>query len=456
MKLGKIASIVGEGNFSTDPIDLICYSRDASENEGMPDIVVWPKSLDHVVAIVEECSREKIPITPRGAGTGLSGGAVPSEGGVLLVLSRMNKVIDVNEEDMYAEVEPGVVWASLDAELRKRGFFFPPDPASSDVCTMGGCVGENAGGIRGLKYGTTKDWILGLEVVLASGEVIETGSRTRKCVSGYDLTSLFVGSEGTLGIVTKIRARIHPLPEAKRTLLAYYGDLRKAGETVSKLVRTGIVPCAAEFLDRPTIEAVEAYTGVGFSECEALLLVEFDGSSKDVERGAREGEAICREMGALGVEVASGKEAEKLWVARKAALPALARLRPSCMLEDATVPVSKVPDMLERIRRIEQEEGISIPTFGHIGDGNLHPTILFDERIEEEREKAKRAAKKIFEAAIELGGTLSGEHGIGLSKKKFMPLEHKKAAIEAMLAVKKALDPQGIMNPGKIFPKGVP
>ena len=448
----ELEAIVGPENVSTEIVELLCYARDASENRALPDVVVWPRTTEQVSAIVKLANEHKIPITPRGAGTCLSGGPVPIKGGILVVMTRMNGILEINVEDMLALVEPGVIWQQLNDALEPYGLFLPPDPASGSVCTIGGCVAEDAGGVRAVKYGTFKDWVQALEVVLPTGDVMWTGARTRKCVSGYDLVKLFVGSEGTLGIITKILLRLFPRPRHRAVMSAFAPDLRKAGQAVYYVMSRGLVPSAAEIMDKYTLEAVSRYAGMEFPECEAMLIFEFDGFTvSDVRARLREAKKLC-EASELKVEIAETEaEANEIWRARKSASPALARLRPSSMHEDATVPTSKVAEMLTRIREISERRGILIATFGHAGDGNLHPVILFDEGDPDEHDRALKAAEDIFRAALELGGTLTGEHGIGISKARFFSLEHGSVELQVLRAIKRALDPNGILNPGKIW-----
>ena len=450
--LRALEDIVGPENMTVDPVELLCYARDASENFALPDVVVWPRSTEQVSAILKLANEHKVPVTPRGAGTCLSGGPVPIRGGILMVMTRMNRILEVDVEDMLALVEPGVIWQELNDAVAPYGLFLPPDPASGSVCTIGGCIAENAGGVRAVKYGTFRDWVQALEVVLPTGEVIWTGARTRKCVSGYDLVRLFVGSEGTLGVITKILLRLFPKPRHRAVMSAFAPTLEAAGKAVYYVMSKGLVPSAAEIMDKHTLEAVSKYAGMEFPECEAMLIFEFDGFTQaDVRARLREARKLC-EASRLSVKVAETEAEEaEIWRARKSASPALARLRPSSMHEDATVPTSKVAEMLVRIQQIAEHHGVLIATFGHAGDGNLHPVILFDERDPDEAERARRAAEDIFRAALELGGTLTGEHGIGLSKAPFFGLEHQPAELKILRAIKRALDPNGILNPGKIW-----
>jgi len=449
----RLAQIVGAENVSTESVDLLCYSRDASENVGMPDIVVWPNNTPQVSEIMKLANELKVPVTPRGAGTCLSGGPVPARGGVLLVLTRMNKILEIDITNLQVLVECGVVWQDLNNALTPYKLFLPPDPASRDACTIGGCIAECSGGIRAVKYGTFRDWALGLQVVLPNGEVIETGAKTRKGVSGYDLTRLFIGSEGTLGVITRTRLRIFPLPRYRLVMSAYFDSMESAGKAIFRVMTSDLIPSAAELMDKQTVEAVSKFINMKFPECVALAIFEFDGSSLgEVKRRIRQARKLCEREKATRVDVSETvEESDRLWRARKSAGPALATLKPSSLHEDATVPTSRIPEMLTRIKQIAQKHNVLIPTFGHVGDGNLHPIILYDERNPDEKKRAEAATADIFRAALELGGTLSGEHGIGLSKAPFFSMEHSSPETEVMRKIKNALDPNNILNPGKIW-----
>ena len=451
--LEKISKIVGQENILREPEDLICYGYDAAMEEALPDCVVFPRTTEQVSEIMKLSNEEEIPIYPRGAGSGLSGGSVPVKGGIVLVLTRMNKILDINIDDLYAKVEPGVVVADLINEVAKFGLVYPPDPSSMKTCTMGGAVAENAGGLRGLKYGVTSDYVMALTVVAPDGRIYKTGSITVKCVSGYDLTKLFVGSEGTLGVITEITVKLTPVPKARKSLMAVFNDIADAGKTVAAVIKSGTIPATLEILDKITLNAVEDFKGIGLPrEADALLLFETDGAPETTESEAEVIEKICREHNASEIRVAaSDAERDAIWAARRAALPSLARVKPTCILEDATVPRSKVPDMIQAVIDISKKYNVLIGTFGHAGDGNLHPTLICDERDKEEMERVEKAIDEIFDAAIKLDGTLSGEHGIGLAKKKYLKMEFGEHGVDIMHSVKKALDPKNLLNPGKIF-----
>lgn len=449
----ELNKILDPENVLTSKEALVLYSRDASRHHHLPDAVVMPTTTQGVSRVLRLANERGIPVTPRGAGTNLSGGAVPVSGGIVMVLTKLNKIMDIDEESLIARVQPGVVNSDLQKALEPRGLFFPPDPASLSVSTIGGNVAEGAGGPRGMKYGVTKDYVLGLEVVLPTGEIIRTGGRTVKNVTGYDLTRLFIGSEGTLGVITEITLRILPLPEAKKTLLAVYDDLGKAAETVSQIHHQGILPVTLEIMDQGSIRCVEEYAKIGLPvDAEAILLIEVDGSRETVEREALQVENFCRAQGAREVNVAKdAKEADRLWEARRSCFAAMARRRPTIIVEDATVPRGKLAQMMNKVKQIAEKHKVEICTIAHAGDGNLHPQIMTDESDPEEMERVEAAIGEIFRETIALGGTLSGEHGIGLEKKKFLKLEIDPGAIEVMKKIKKALDPKNILNPDKIW-----
>ena len=447
---------------------LICYGGDSTRLTGTADAVVRPCSAESIRLVMEYAAKEKIPITPRGAGTGLSGGCVPVNGGIVVSTERLNRIIEIDPVDLVAVVEPGVITASLHSAVEARRLFYPPDPGSHAFCTLGGNIAENAGGLRGLKYGVTRDYVMGLDIALPDGRTFKAGSRTRKNVTGYDMVRLFTGSEGTLGFITGATLKLIPLPEAKAGFLASFDTLEEASEAVVLIIKSGITPSTLEIMDSVTLKAVAAYRG-GMESREqslnapspfnggeggygALLLIEVDGSKPDVLRQSAKLVDALKFAGVKELRQAKDPlEQEEIWAARRAALTALARISPSVILEDATVPRGEVPAMVRAIRAVADKYGLVIGTFGHAGDGNLHPTIITDLRIEENRGKATAAVGEIFAAALKLGGTLSGEHGIGLMKSSYMESELGAAGLSAMRAVKDALDPQGIMTPGKIF-----
>ncbi|MDR3570059.1 MAG: FAD-linked oxidase C-terminal domain-containing protein [Syntrophobacteraceae bacterium] len=452
--LKEFERILGKDNVFTEEADRHGYSYDAAVLDPcLPAYVLRPGSTDALGAAVRICNENRLPLTVRGAGTNLSGGTIPQTGGVVILTNALNEILEINERDLYAVVQPGVVTAKFAAAVESLGLFYPPDPGSQAVSTLGGNVAENAGGLRGLRYGVTRDYVMGLEFFDPNGETVKTGARTVKCVTGYNLGGLLVGSEGTLGVFSRITLKLIPMPAAKKAMMAVFSDVSGASETVSAIIADRIVPVTLEFMDNFTIRAVEDFSRVGLPvEAAALLLIEVDGHPAQVEEEAARVEAICRKMGVMTIRVAKdAAERDKVWEARRAALSALSRIRPTTVLEDATVPRSKVPAMIRAITEIGRQYDLQIGTFGHAGDGNLHPTILSDRRDKEAWGRVEMAIDAIFEKALELGGTLSGEHGIGKAKSKYLEKEIGRPAIVYSRRIKAALDPNNIFNPGKII-----
>lgn len=452
----KLIEIVGPENYDDSKADLLVYSYDATPQfQSMPDAVISPRNKEEISHVISLCNQYNIPIVPRGSGTNLCAGTCPTEGGIVLLFKHLNKIIEIDEENLTATVQPGVITLELTEAVEAKGLFYPPDPGSMKISTIGGNINENSGGLRGLKYGVTRDYVMGLEVVLPNGEIITTGGKLAKDVAGYDLTRLFVGSEGTLGIVTEATLKLIPMPESKKTLLALYTDLESAAKSVSKIIASKIIPATLEFLDQPTLEAVEAFAQIGLpTEAKAILLIEQDGPAEIVEKDMKEIIQICKSERAVSVQEAkSEQEADALRTARRAALSALARLKPTTILEDATVPRSQIANMVKAINEIAEKYELWICTFGHAGDGNLHPTCLTDARNKEEIARVGKAFEEIFAKAIELGGTITGEHGVGVMKAPYLEMKLGKAGVAAMRAIKNSLDPNNIMNPGKMFAK---
>jgi len=452
--LSKIESIAGSKNFSTSKEDKICYSYDATPLfQKYPEAIVFPEDTEQISKIITLANEEKFSIVPRGAGSGLSGGSIPTEDSIVLVMTRWNKILELDESNLTITVQPGVITELIDIEAAKKGLFYPPDPGSMKFCTIGGNVAENAGGLRGLKYGVTKNYILGLEMVTPSGEIIFSGGKNVKDVAGYNLRDVMIGSEGTLGIFTKILLRLIPRPESSKTILAFFDSTIKSGQVVSEIIASKIIPSMVEFLDNTTIKCVEDYARLGLNtNLEALLLIEIDGSTDEVNRSSNIIQEICKKQNAEQILIAkTADEALKLKTARRSAFSALARVKPTTILEDATVPRSKLPEMLEAIQKIVNEENVLLGNFGHAGDGNLHPTCLTDERDKSEILKAEKAFEKIFNTAIKLGGTITGEHGTGLSKSQFLEAAVGSAGLQFMKKIKSSWDPNNILNPGKIF-----
>jgi len=449
-----IKNIVGKENVAEDKETRICYSYDATNLRYLPDLIVYPFNREQISAILRLANEARFPVIPRGAGTGFTGGTLPVEGGVVLVLTKMNRVLQIDPENLVAVVEPGVVTYHLQQEVEKIGLFYPPDPASLKSSTIGGNVAECAGGPRAVKYGVTKDYVLGLEVVLPTGEIITTGAQTVKSVVGYDLTKLLVGSEGTLGIITKIILRLLPLPKAKRTMLAMFPNIEAAATTVSQIISSRIIPTTLEFMDNATIRCVEDYLHMGLPvEAGALLIIEVDGAPEVLNGEVGEIQKICQANRAIETKVAKDdREAEELWKARRAVSSAVVKLNPTKINEDVTVPRSKVANLLRQMEAISKKHNLIIVNFGHAGDGNIHVNVLIDRRKPGEEERAHLAVKEIFEATLGLGGTLSGEHGIGITKAPYLAMELGDMGLKVMKRIKQSFDPNNILNPGKIFP----
>jgi len=418
-----------------------------------PAAVVFPVDTAQVSGVLKFAAARRIPVVTRGSGTGLSGGSVPVDGCLVLCLTKMSRIMEVDAENLTLLAEAGAVTADVAAVAAGAGLFYPPDPGSMKISTIGGNVAENSGGLRGLKYGVTRDYVMGLEVVLPDGEVMWTGNKCVKDVAGYTLRDLFIGSEGTLGIITKVLLKLIPPPAARKTMLAVYDNMENAAKTVSAIIKAKIIPCTLEFLDKVTINCVEDYAGIGLPrEAEALLLIESDGHPAAVEEEAAAMAAIAKANGAGEVKIAAtAEEATSLAAARRTAFSALARVGPTTILEDATVPRNRLPEMVRCIQETGRRHNLKIGTFGHMGDGNLHPTFLTNEKNEEEMHRVDLAMKEIFARAIELGGTITGEHGVGLAKKDFLPAAVGELNVGVMRSIKAAFDPQGILNPGKIF-----
>ncbi|MEC1450238.1 glycolate oxidase subunit GlcD [Bacillus haynesii] len=452
----QLIEIVSSANYDDSNAGRLVYSYDATPQfQSMPDAVVAPRSKEEVSQIVKICNTHRIPIVPRGSGTNLCAGTCPTEGGIVLLFKHMNQILEIDEENLTITVQPGVITLDLIHAAEEKGLFYPPDPSSMKISTIGGNINENSGGLRGLKYGVTRDYVMALEIVLANGDIIRTGGKLAKDVAGYDLTRLFVGSEGTLGIITEATLKLIPAPETKKTVLALYQDIDSAAQTVSNIIAHKIIPTTLEFLDQPTIQVIEDFAKIGLPvHAKAVLLIEQDGTEEAVRRDIAVIEEICKKGNAVSVQTAQTEsEAENLREARRTALSALARLKPTTILEDATVPRSEIAEMVKAINTIAEKHQISICTFGHAGDGNLHPTCTTDVRNSEEMKRVEQAFEDIFKKAVELGGTITGEHGVGEMKAPYLELKLGKAGIAAMKAVKQALDPNNIMNPGKIFAK---
>ncbi|MCR8849789.1 glycolate oxidase subunit GlcD [Rossellomorea sp. SC111] len=452
----RFVSIVGEDNYRDTPAEKLVYSYDATPNyQSMPDAIIVPRSTGEVAAIVKICNEHGIPIVPRGSGTNLCAGTCPTEGGLVLLFTHMNNILELDEENLTITVQPGVVTLDLIHAVEAKGLFYPPDPSSMKISTIGGNINENSGGLRGLKYGVTRDYVLALEAVLPNGDIIRTGGKLAKDVAGYDLTRLFVGSEGTLCVITEATLKLVPMPETKQTMLALYQDIEAAAKSVSSIISNRIIPTTLEFLDQPTLEVVEDFAKIGLpTDVKAVLLIEQDGPPEVVARDMKRMEEVCLQNDAVSVQLAKTEiEADALRTARRSALSALARLKPTTILEDATVPRSEIARMVKAINDIAERHGVKICTFGHAGDGNLHPTVATDARDHDEMERVEAAFEEIFAHAIELGGTITGEHGVGMMKAPYLEWKLGPEGIGAMKMIKQSFDPNNIMNPNKVFAK---
>lgn len=448
--LQELQRIVGPDHVFTAPEELTVYSYDATRASSLPAAVVRPASAAEVGGVLSLANERRFPVVPRGAGTGMSGGSVPHQGGVVLSFERMNRILEINVPDRLAVVQPGVVTGDLHRAVEARGLFYPPDPASSDFCTIGGNVAECAGGLRAVKYGVTRDYVLGMEVVLPSGEIIRTGSRTHKCVAGYDLTRLIVGSEGTLGIATEIVLKLLPLPESIHACAAFFADADAALDILPRITAEGIVPRALEFIDAGALAVAERHLGWDLSGgAAAMLLIETDGPAAASRAGIERIEEICRSGGA-GKTLRADDPAERsrLWKLRKSISPALYALRPRKLNEDIVVPLSRIAAILREIEGIAKQRDLLIVNFGHAGDGNIHVNVMYRD---EEQPRAEAAVRDILAAVIRAQGSITGEHGIGLSKAEYLPLEASPGALACMRRIKASLDPNDILNPGKIF-----
>jgi glycolate oxidase len=451
--LKALIAIVGKDQVATEPADLLCYSYDATQQSFLPEVVVHPATAAEIAAIVKLANAELIPVFPRGAGSGFSGGSLPTKGGIVLTTERMDRILQIDEENLIAVVEPGVVTEQFQLAVEKVGLFYPPDPASLKFSTLGGNVAECAGGPRCVKYGVTKDYILGLEVITPTGDIITTGGPTMKGVVGYDLTKLLCGSEGTLGIISKIVIKLLPLPEAKKTMLVMFDSIDGAAQAVSAIIRHKIIPTTLEFMDGSTIDCVREATGLDVPlAARALLIIEVDGDRDLLDKQAARIAEIIRPLGVVETRIATTPaESEALWQIRRSVSASLRKVNPDKFNEDICVPRSKLPEMIRKIDKIAEKFSIDIVNFGHAGDGNIHVNIMIDKKVPGELEKAHHAIEEVFKGALELGGTMSGEHGVGIAKAPYIPLEITPEAALYMKTLKRALDPNNILNPGKIF-----
>lgn len=452
--LKKLREIVGSENVLDSDEDRIAYSYDATAARSqLPVAAVRPARADQISQIVQLANQEQFALVARGSGTGLSGGALPVENSIVLLMNHWDRILEIDQENLTALVEPGVITAKLHQAVEALGLLYPPDPGSSSICTLGGNVAENSGGLRGLKYGVTKNYVMGLEVVLAGGEILHTGGKSVKDVAGYNLKEVLVGSEGTLGIFTKILLRLIPRPEAYKTMVAFYRSVDDAARTVSAIIAAKITPAMLEFLDNTTIRCVEEYAHLGLpTSAAAMLLIEVDGRRPVVEEDAAVVANICLKHNAEGIKLAENEaESLRLKSARRAAFTSLARVKPTTIMEDVAVPRADVAKLVERIQEIGRRNDVLIGNFGHAGDGNLHPNYLTDERDKEAFARAERALFEVEEVAIELGGSITGEHGIGVYKKPLLEKMVGTPSLKMMKTLKQMMDPNNVLNPGKIF-----
>ena len=449
----KLRNIAGKAYCSDAKEDLVCYGYDATALNFLPDAIVFPEKTSQVASILRLADRDNFNVIPRGSGSGMTGGSLPINGGVVVIMTRFNRILKIDTDNLVAYVEPGVITGHFHRAVEKEGLFYPPDPASSEFCTLGGNMAECAGGPSAVKYGVTRDYVLGLEVVLPTGEIIKTGVKTAKGVVGYDLTRLFIGSEGTLGIITRMTLRLLPLPKERRTMTAVFDLIDKAAETVSEIIRRSIIPRTIEFMDNASIRCAEDQLKIGLPvEAQAMLLIDVDGSADETDRAITKLKKLCISQGAKQVKVAENKEeAANLWKARKAVSPALFKYGPDKINEDIVVPRSKIPEMVKKIDALRTETGLIMASFGHAGDGNIHFNIMLDKKDKAQLKKAEAAVEELFDYTLKLGGTISGEHGIGITKAPYIGKEIGPIELDLMKKIKKIFDPKGILNPGKIF-----
>jgi len=441
----------------TRPDDLVEYATDATKLKFMPDAVAFPGNSEEISRVLLLANKTNFPVIPRGAGSGKSGGALPVRGGLVLPMDRLNRILSIDQNNLVAKVEPGVITAHFQEEVEKLDLFYPPDPASINISTIGGNVAECAGGLRAVKYGVTRDYVLGLTVVLPTGEIIKTGVKTAKGVVGYDLTRLIVGSEGTLAVITSATLRLIPRPPAKRTMMAFFQNTTSAVQTVSDIIHNKILPTTMEFMDRLSIDCVRDEMGLPVPlDAHALLLIEVDGDETLTAREAKKVQELCIRSGAINFQVASERgEAERLWEVRRNISHALRKLRPDKISEDIVVPRTHMPGLISFLEQLGQKHKLPVLAYGHAGDGNLHVNILFDKNIPGEAENADSVVRELFTEVIGVEGTISGEHGVGFTKAPYLEMEISRPAVELMSRLKQAFDPRGILNPGKIFPTDI-
>jgi len=433
--------------------DRICYAYDASQRQSIPDLVVIPETVQEVASVMQIANKMAVPVVPRGAGSGMSGGSIPVCGGIVMAMTHFQSILEIDTDNLMTVVQPGVITSTLQEAVEEQGLFYPPDPASQSFSTIGGNIAENAGGMRAVKYGVTQDYVQRLEVVLPNGRVVHTGSKCVKDVVGYNLTQLFVGCEGTLGIITEATLRLLPLPENQKTMSVTFPSIREVGYCVSEIIKRKIIPTTLEFLDHNAIWSVNQYLDLGVPQgTGAFMLIEVDGPAEQVDKDIFRVAEICREIGSLNIDIAeSQSERKRLWKARRSVSASLAWHNPVKKInEDIVVPRASLPDMVESIEQIADETGMLIVNFGHAGDGNIHVNVLVKE---DTLAQAHVAVRRIFEKTVQLGGCITGEHGVGISKQDFIDMNLEPSSLDLMRAIKNKLDPHGILNPGKIFPE---
>ncbi|HEV2498052.1 MAG TPA: FAD-linked oxidase C-terminal domain-containing protein [Terriglobia bacterium] len=453
--LEALARAVGKESLLSQPEDLMLYEYDGLSSQALPDAVVFPASTAEVAAVVKLAAQYEIPVVARGAGTGLSGGAVVKEGGIVVSLARMKKILEIDPENQRARAQPGVVNLDLSLAASEYGYYYAPDPSSQKACTLGGNVAENSGGPHTLAYGVTTNHVLGLEMVLPDGSIVRAGGICRE-TPGYDVRGLMIGSEGTFGIVTEIIVRLCRKPEAVKTLLAVYDRCADATQTVAAITARGVTPAALEMMDGLMLRALEDATHAGFPvDAAAVLLIEIEGLREAVEEEANGIESVCRENHAREVRLAkTAQERELLWRGRKNAFGAIGRMSPSFYVQDGVIPRTRLPEMMEYMEQVQKRHGLRIANIFHAGDGNLHPLILYDLRDAEETRRVMRAAQEIMTKCAELGGSITGEHGVGLEKNELMPLLFSEDDLAVMRGIKQVFNPRGTFNPGKVLPTG--
>ena len=446
-----LKELLGEHRVLDDEMDRLLYSYDATRIKVLPELVVIPETKEEVQKLVKICYEEGVPVTPRGAGSGYTGGSLPIKGGVVVSFEKMDKILEIDEENAVARVQPGVITYRLQQAVEKKGLFYPPDPASYKFCTLGGNVAENAGGPRCVKYGVTREYVMELETVIHTGEFIHTGRPTLKDVAGYDITKLLIGSEGTLGLFTEITLKLIPKPKAAKTVKAIFQDIASVGKTVKDIFKAGIQPSALEFMDNLAINAVEDFGHFGLPrDAEVLLLIEVDGHPKALDDEIKEVAKIC-ELNGAKVEIAqTAKDAQKLWEARRALSPAVSKLGRVKINEDIVFPRSYLPEALPRLREIGKKYNLKMVNFGHIGDGNVHANFMISGLDPDELKRVEKAVEEVFDLAIGYGGSITGEHGVGITKAPFMKKQFRPEEIDIMKGIKKVFDPKNLINPGKM------